>query len=271
MDHVCGMLMRFLLFACALIALSGMGPWKDCHAQVACDLGERSYHIKLPDDWDGESALPVLLHFHGWGRQGDLIVNHQRISGHTRRRGVLLVAPNGLGRTWDFWRPGGRDVPFADAVLEDVAKRFPLDPDQIYVSGYSYGAAMAWRYACESGDGVAALLAISGTIPQDQDCAEAPEEVRQVYGFDDTVMRFPYGPDGDETYPVALWRDIYGCRDQRREGVWQAVPWLKLDRRVWDCDGGRVTLDLHEGGHFIPHGWIGWQLDQLMGREPRYP
>jgi polyhydroxybutyrate depolymerase len=40
---------------------------------------------------------------------------------------------------------------------------------------------------------------------------------------------------------------------------------------VWDCDGGRVVLDLHAGGHFIPHGWIGWQLDQVMGVEPRYP
>ena len=142
---------------------------------------------------------------------------------------------------------------------------------RIYVSGYSYGAAMAWRFACEGGNGVAALLAISGTIPQDEDCAQAPAEVRQVYGFADTVMRFPYGLAGDETYPVALWRDMFGCGDARREGEWQAVDWLKLDRRVWECDGGRVVLDLHPGGHFIPHGWIGWQLDQLMGRAPRYP
>lgn len=265
------MILRAVLLLVSMTLLPAMGPWKGCHGDAACQLDDRSYHIRLPDDWDGETALPVLLHFHGWGRQGDLIVKHQRIAGHTRRRGVLLIAPNGLGRTWDFWNAGGRDVPFAQAVIEDVAKHYPTDRDRIYVSGYSYGAAMAWRFACEAGDGVAAMLAISGTIPQTEDCAQAPREVRQVYGFDDTVMRFPYGPDRDDTYPVALWRDTFGCLDGVNTGAWQAVDWLKLDRTVWECDGGRVTLDLHTGGHFIPHGWIGWQLDQLMGRTPTYP
>ena len=242
-----------------------------CHGPVPCQLDDRSYHIRLPDEWDGSSSLPVLLHFHGWARQGDLIVNHRRISGHTRRRGVLLIAPNGERRTWDFWRPGQADVPFAAAVLEDVAKRFPIDRSRIYVSGYSFGSAMAWRYVCENGDGVAALLAISGTLSQDEECAQAPDEVRHVHGLADTVVDFPMGPGGDKTYPVKLWRDMFGCGASRHVGEWQAVDWLKLDRRQWDCGGGTVTLDIHSGGHFIPHGWIGWQLDQLMGRPPQYP
>ncbi|NNE50921.1 MAG: polyhydroxybutyrate depolymerase [Sulfitobacter sp.] len=265
------MLFRLLSLISALFAFAGSSLWADCAGPTACTLGDRSYHLRLPDDWNGTTPLPVLLHFHGWGRQGDLIVQHRRISGHTRRRGVLLVAPNGERRTWDFWRAASGDVDFAAAVIEDVAERYPVDRSRIYISGYSFGAAMAWRFACEAGDGVAALLAISGTISQETECAQAPREVRQVYGFEDSVMPFAFGPDGDETHPVALWRDRLGCEDQQRLGRWQAVNWLTLDRRRWDCARGRVTLDLHSGGHFIPHGWIGWQLDQLMGQEPRYP
>ncbi|MEM9967074.1 MAG: hypothetical protein AAF755_03120 [Pseudomonadota bacterium] len=182
-----------------------------------------------------------------------------------------MIAPNGLDRTWNFWRPDGYDVPFAQAVIEDVARRYPIDREKIFVSGYSYGAAMAWRYACEAGDGLRALLAIGGTLRQTESCRQAPHEVRHVHGLKDTVMRFPMGPGQDVTYPVALWRDIYGCGNPQREGSWQAVHWLTLERYVWSCDGGRVVLDVHPGGHFIPHGWIGWQLDQLMGRAPRYP
>lgn len=265
--------MKYLLLLIVLFFLPAMGPSKACHGADACTLDNRSYHLKLPDEWDGETALPVLLHFHGWGRQGDLIVNHQRISGHTRRRGVLLIAPNGQGRTWDFWNNDSHDLGFAAAVIEDAAKRFPIDRERIYVSGYSYGSAMAWRYACEHGNGVAALLAISGTLPQTETCVQAPQEVRQVYGYRDSVMRFPYGPNGDETYPVALWRKKYGCAEAEKTAEWQAVDFLKFDRRVWaDCEAGHtVTLDLHSGGHFIPHGWIGWQLDQLLGRVPQYP
>jgi polyhydroxybutyrate depolymerase len=244
-----------------------------CHEQSPCELGDRSYYVKEPDNWDGVTPLPVLLHFHGWQRTGALPVKHARISGATRRRGVLLLAPNGRNRTWDFWDDNTDDVPFAAAVIEDAAKRYPIDRSRIYVSGYSYGAAMAWRYVCENGNGVAALLAISGTIGQSEDCPQGPDEVRQVYGLNDNVMGFPMGPGGDTTYPVALWRREFGCGEGRDAGTWQAVSFLTFQRIVWDscANGGKVTLDIHPGGHFIPHGWIARQLDELLGLEPSYP
>ena len=54
---------------------------------------------------------------------------------------------------------------------------------------------------------------------------------------------------------------------------WSAVEFLTLTRTTWsDCAGGtQVALDTHLGGHFIPHGWIARQLDELLGRSPTYP
>ncbi|KNG94466.1 polyhydroxybutyrate depolymerase [Pseudaestuariivita atlantica] len=255
-----------------LLCLPSLAIAERCTGQTPCEIPEGSYHVREPDGWDGTSPLPVLLHFHGWQRQGTLIVNHARIAGHTRRRGVLLVAPNGPGRSWDWWNRDTANIALGRAVLEDVKARYPVDTDRIYVSGYSWGGSMAWRFVCADGADVAALLSISGTIDQDEDCATAPREVRHVHGLSDTVMPYPTGPGGDEMEPVALWRRAFGCGAAMREGTWQAVPWLRLERFAWeDCATGRVTLDQHGGGHFIPHGWIGWQLDQLMGREPRYP
>ncbi len=264
----------------ALLALfwalpaAAMGPWQACHLDIPCDVGERSYHVKEPDDWDGSSPMPVLIHFHGWQRTGALPVQHPRISGATRRRGVLLVAPNGNRKTWNFWSSETEDVAFAAEVLKDVRKRYPIDEDNIFLSGYSYGSIMAWRVACDRGAqlNIRALLGISGTLNQREDCAEAPREVRHVHGLNDGVLDFPYGPDGDTTYPVALWREKMGCGDAQDGGTWSQVDFLTLSRTEWsDCDAGRVSLDVHPGGHFIPHGWIARQLDELLDLPLSYP
>ncbi len=268
---------RILLSALLIFAsLSGAARATEaaprgCGLDRPCLLEGRSYHLLEPDGWDGQEPLPVLLHFHGWMRQGDLIVRHQRIASATRKRGVLLVAPNGVGRTWNFWQSATGDVPFAAAVIEDVAKRYPIDRNHLYVSGYSYGGAMAWRYVCQNGADVAALLAISGSLQQDSHCPQSPSEVRHVHGLADTVMDFPMGPGGDTQYPVALWRAHYACAEGRAAGAWQARSFLTFQRTRWECDGGRVTLDIHPGGHFIPHGWIARQLDELLGLPPSYP
>ena len=236
---------RFIL--ALLITLSGpaIASGAECHEDVPCFVGDRSYHIKAPDNWDGVTPLPVLMHFHGWMRQGTLIVKHGRISGATRRRGVVLLAPNGRGKTWDFWSSDTPDVDFAAAVIEDAARRYPIDKEQIFVSGYSYGAAMAWRYVCENGDGVAALLAVAGTLSQTESCPQAPREVRHVHGKTDTVMDFPIGPGGDGAYPVALWRQKMFCSGGVDLGTWKITRHDVFARTIWDnCESGRVVFQV---------------------------
>ncbi|WP_291730640.1 polyhydroxybutyrate depolymerase [Leisingera sp. F5] len=251
-----------------------MGPSQasDCHGETACPLGERSYHVMEPQGWDGGSPLPVLLHFHSWARTGVNAQRSGRVGASTKRRGILLVTPNGRRKTWDFWSAGTEDVAFANQVLEDVAKRYPVDRKNIYVSGYSYGSAMAWRYACQSGNQVAALLGVSGAFPPGETCPQAPREVRHVHGVSDTVMPFPNDRLGGQAAPMGLWRAKLECGTGQDAGNWQVVEFLTLSRTEWrDCAGGQVVLDTHPGGHFIPHGWIGRQLDELLNLTPSYP
>lgn len=257
---------RFLLnLVLAFTALTSSAA--ACEGQTACHIGDRSYHVRVPDNWDGQSPLPVLLHFHGWARQGDLIVRHGRIATGVVADEVLLLAPNGVDKTWSFRRPGSPDSAFARAVIEDAATRYPIDRDRIMVSGYSWGARMAWRFVCEDGAGIAALLAVAGTLSQNEDCATGPTQVRQVYGLNDQVLPYPMGPGGDTMYPVQLWRRNLDCGDGSDAGPWAARSFLTFQRMTWDCAAGKVVMDVHPGGHFIPHDWIPLQVGQILAGE----
>ena len=106
-----------------------------CDGTEGCTLESgRSYQVQLPDQWNGTDKLPLLIHFHGWGRTGKNVVNNKKIAGATRETGLLLLAPNGAGKSWSFWNSPSRDVPFVEAMIEDAAKRFPIDRERIYVS-----------------------------------------------------------------------------------------------------------------------------------------
>lgn len=194
-------------------------------------------------------------------------MKHGRIAGATRKLGVLLLAPNGLGRTWDFWSADTGDVGFALSVIEEAARRWPIDRSRIFVSGYSYGSAMAWRFACAAGSKVNTVLAVSGSIPDQDESCEAPVNIRHVHGTRDTVMGYPFGPDGEVEGAVALWLRKNDCgRRADHLKPWQAVKILQFLRHQWDsCETGKsVILDVHERGHFIPRYWIERQLRELL-------
>ncbi len=154
-----------VFFLCSFTGLP-VSAAQTCGGDIPCKIGDREYNILLPNDWDGTSPLPVMMHFHAFLRRGKTVVNHPRIGIETRPRGVMLIAPSAQNRAWRFWQDDPADIDFADAVLADVAARYPVDPDRIYISGFSFGAAMAWRYACARGDRIAGLMTMAGTIPQ---------------------------------------------------------------------------------------------------------
>lgn len=255
----------FVLLAGSAFAENG-GQEFPCGLEQACSVGERIYRAKPPSGWDGISALPVLIHFHGWKRVSSHPLKNHKVLEAIDASGALLVAPEGLGRTWDFWDRDNRDVSFVRAVLDDVAKRYPVDKSRIYATGFSYGSAMAWRLACDAGDLVAGILPAAGTLPGQArvECPTGPVNAMHVHGFKDNVMDLPIGPGGDPNVAVDLWRRTNICRSEpdRIEIINGHTC------NVWSsCDSGReVVLCLHQRGHIVPPGWIKAALDRAVNK-----
>lgn len=231
-----------------------------CGAETACNVGSRSYHVQTPQHWDGAQKLPVLLHLHGWGRQGRNVMRNTRITGPADRHGLLLIAPDGIRKSWGFNGDGVRDTEFLQRVIRDAARRWPIDLGRIYVSGFSYGGAMAWRLACNLGDQFAGYLPIAGGLwrQSDVECA-GPVRLAHVHGLDDTVYGLPVSAWDDTEDGVLLWRRMNGtpgAPDRRFDHA-------RYDCRVWGADQ-ELTLCTHPGGHFIPKDWLDWALARML-------
>jgi polyhydroxybutyrate depolymerase len=90
-----------------------------------------------------------------------------------------------------------------------------------------------------------------------------------AYGLKDTVLDFPFGPNGDQTYPVKLWRNTMNCGEKTIKATYETTSKDAFARTIWNnCHtNSKVILDVHKRGHFIPKGWFAQQLDELLKPE----
>jgi phospholipase/carboxylesterase len=114
--------------------------------------------LYVPDT--AERSAPLLLFLHGAGGTGR---HHMRmLLAAADRYGVVVVAPDSRGVTWDLLTGGfGPDVAFVDRVMEAVIDRCDVDPARYTVGGVSDGASYALSLGLANGDIFGAVVAFS--------------------------------------------------------------------------------------------------------------
>ena len=203
-------------------------------SSAASPTADRPYGLKVPAGYDGGHPVPLVVLLHGYTSNGATQAHYFGLMAEADKAGFLLAYPDGtrdrLGnRFWnatdaccDFFRSGVDDVAYIDAVIDEIAARYPVDPARIFVVGHSNGAFMAHRYACDRSNRVAAIVALAGMTWKDQgQCrASSPVSVLHVHGRDDSTVRYDGGtmPNG-ATYPGAVetvgdWAKLDGCSGQ---------------------------------------------------------
>lgn len=237
-----------------------------CGRATDCPLPEGSYRVAVPEGWDGSRPLPAALYFHGWQQTAETVLRDEALAEAFSKRGVLLVVPNGLNRTWTF--PGSPqqvrdDVAFALAVLDDVEARFPIDRRFVWATGFSQGGSMTWWLACAAGRRFRAFAPFAGAFwePIPVGCAAGPANLLHVHGLDDgtvpMVGRTVAGRfrQGDVLKGMAVWRRVNGCSTEEPEREWSEGAFAC---RAWTrCTARRVlTLCVHPGGHEVRPEWI---------------
>jgi polyhydroxybutyrate depolymerase len=240
-----------------------------CGRDADCVLarGKGTYRVSLPQGWDGKSLVPVALFFHGWQQTANHVMRDEELVRIFSDIGVLLVAIDGLGKTWTF--PGSPsqardDVATALATLDDVERRFPIDRSLVWATGFSQGGSMVWWLACAAGQRFTAFAPFAGAFwePMRTDCPGGPANILHIHGLSDGTVpmtgRMVGGRfrQGDVEKGIDVWRHVNGCASaapdtQAKDGEFQCRGWRA------SCTSDRaLRLCLHEGGHELKPVWI---------------
>lgn len=263
----------------ALLALSASWLLSGAaSAQVECGAGgkcavEGGYYLAaVPETWDGESALPLVVYFHGWNGSPEGTFRNKAMVNGVTRRGAIFVAP--FAQT-GYWRQigvgraeGGRDErAYVNAVVADIKKRWPIDETRTMASGFSRGASMVWNVACYAGNLFTAYVPIAGGFwnSNPETCPGGPVNLRHIHGLSDTVVAF------DEigvynsmpiTEGMRFLRDLNRCRAKPdRETVHK-----RYSCNTWSACGSdkQLELCLHPKGHSIPAEWVAEGFDWML-------
>jgi polyhydroxybutyrate depolymerase len=245
--------------------------------------GDRPVTVQLPRSYDAGRPAPLLIFLHGYGGSGEQGDEYVGLGTRAEHDGFVYAAPDGTvdadgNRFWnaseeccDFRSSGVDDVAYLTDVIADIQGEVAIDPARIALVGWSNGAFMSYRMACERADLIAAVATLAGALSADPgDCApNEPVSIAHIHGTADDTVEFDGGTvfdDPDRPYPGAeetatAWATYNGC-DATATTL---DPRLDLDSTLtaegdpaetsvqeWSgCDAG-VTVQLWtipDGGH----------------------
>jgi polyhydroxybutyrate depolymerase len=131
-------------------------------------LGTRTYQLHVPQGLSG-TQVPLLLSLHGAGSNGSEDEYFTGWSQFADAQNFIAAYPNARGLpgagVWDPYSQSSPDVAFVRQVVADISAHWCVDSHRLYVDGWSNGAVMSQRVACDAADTFAAATSYAGGTP----------------------------------------------------------------------------------------------------------
>jgi polyhydroxybutyrate depolymerase len=162
----------FLTTSCGLYA-QGSSSLKTI--KIAND--QRNYRLFIPSTYSADTAYPLILNFHGTNGHPDTQVELSEFETLAEIERFIVVSPLALFKrktdgpiTWNVnLKKGPDDVLFIRQLIETLKQQLSIDATQIFATGFSGGARMSSRLACDLSLTIAAIGPVAG-IRYPKDC-----------------------------------------------------------------------------------------------------
>lgn len=232
--------------------------------ELAVDGQRRTYRIFAPPTIESGPSVPLVMALHDAFGSAESFRETTQFDRAAAAGNFVVVYPESLGPTWNAGfccgaapEQGIDDMGFLSGVLDEMARRYPIDPAGVYAVGASNGAIMAYRLGCEMSDRIAGVAAVGGTMVMDGCAPERPVSILALHGTEDGHVPYQGGPTSGSPVPapsqpalMEAWAQRNGCTGDASTQSDAPVTTL-----TWkDClAGSSVRLLTVEGGG---HTWF---------------
>ena len=182
-------------------------PDKSTDNETLVHDGEtREYILYVPAIYDGNSAVPLLFNFHGFGGTANDHLSWADMRSIADAENFILVYPQGtLLDGSSHWNAGletpenksdADDFGFIEALIDKIAADYSIDLERVYTCGYSNGAFFSYSLACFHSDKIAAIGSVSGTMLDETHDNCAPSHsmpMINIHGTADNVVPYNGG------------------------------------------------------------------------------
>jgi len=220
------------------------------HAAVSTGLrplglgSTRDGLLYVPAGYGELEKAPLALTLRGAGGDAPSGISH--LLRLADAAGVVLLAPESRGRTWDVLMGGyGPDVEFIDRALEWSFDRLALDTRRLAMTGFSDGASYALSLGLTNGNLFTHLIAFSPGFMAPGDRRGQPP-VFVSHGTRDRVLPIEHCsrrivPQLDRAGYQVHYREFDGPHTVPESIAREALHWFSLDAGTTDVGAPRGT------------------------------
>lgn len=224
--------------------------------------------VHIPAHWNGKTAVPLILSFHGLGSTAEQQRGTDGFVAHSDKDNFIVVYPQAggtlrnLGAAWDL--KGSSEITFVNALLDGLEQRACIDRSRVYATGLSYGGAMTDLVACNLADRFAKVAPVSAYLPTRPCTPVRPVPIMSFHGVEDHLL--PYdgaARSGQRPFEEwgADWAKRDGCAPTRSEKQYRATV---EELRYSGCKEPVILYRVHHNGHTWPGHPLGLNRQALV-------
>lgn len=262
-----------MAFPSQLAAIPG-----EYRAELAHDGLMRTFRVIIPESLHYLNEWPLVIALHGSGTHAGTMEAFTGLSEFAAEQGFVVVYPNGTGRTRTTlsWNVRGfnshaakqqvDDLGYLQALLDELQAKLPIDPGQVFVTGFSNGAMMAYALANTIADRISAIGPVAGPMLMDIGQPSRPMPICHIHGTQDEFAPMEGGIGRKSlsktkfpplTHTLETWATANQC---------DVTPVTERFPAVYD-DGTQIVRHVYQSQ--VPHGQI--QFYEVVGGGHTWP